>query len=171
MTQPKYAPIPLEDEVRAGYRLAAPRPWRPGRPADFRPGRRVALDGGGTPGPDQGYALRLARRFRARLVLTPGEHTDDVLTGAVVLAMRRAASVGRAPVAADIEVALLLFGYLADAPAELVAVRKRLFGGAAHDYWDQRALAAAVVDDALRRSPAELRATPRPWQEALVASV
>lgn len=161
MTQPKYAPIPIEDEVRPSYHLPSSHPWTPHRPADFRPGARPSGLGTGTPGPDQGYGLRLARRFADRLVLTAGEHEDDALAGAAVIALRRAALFGRAPVSADLELALCLFGFLEQAPAELVAERKRRFSGAAHDYWDRRQLASSVSEQSLRLSPAEARSAAR----------
>lgn len=167
MTQPKFAPIPIEDEVRPAYRLATSRPWTPSRPADFRSGRRAEGIGTGTPGPDQGYALRLARRFAGTLTLAEGEHEDDALAGAVVIALRRAASFGRAPVLADIEFALALFGFLDDAPGDLVEERKRLFRGAAHDYWDRRALAASVPEDVLGCTPAEVKASLAGWRDHL----
>lgn len=170
MTQPKFAPIPLEDEVRPGYHLPPPRPWQADRPADFRRGGRPHGEGAGSPGPDQGYALRLARRFRERIVLGAGEHGEDVLTGAVVLAMARAAGFGRAPVATDIEAALLLFGFLAEAPAELVAARRKLFAGAAHDYWEQRTLVAAVPSEVLRTGIDELRRDAGRWRGSLLTS-
>ena len=82
-------------------------------------------------------------------MLEPGEHAEDVLAGAVAIALRRASIFGRAPVAADIELALSLFGYLgrADgtaAPSELVEFRRERFAGAAHDYWRRRALADEI---------------------------
>ncbi len=152
MTQPKFAPILQEDEVRPAYRLGPPAPWRAARPGDLVPGRPAAVPGGGSPGPDQGYALLLARRFADRLVLRPGERRDDVLAGAVAIALRRASLLGRAPVAADISLALDLFGFLAEAPAGLVAERARLFAGLAHDYSRLRALAASVPEASLRRA-------------------
>lgn len=171
MTQPKFAPIPAEDEVRSGYRLPAPRPWRPHRPADFRPGRPFSGPGTGTPGPDQGYALRLARRFVERVTLAPGEHLEDALAAGVAAAMARAARAGRAPVATDIEAALLLLGYLGDADPVLVALRRRLVSGAAHDYWDQRALVAALPTEALGAPIGELRAHARAYQDRLLTTV
>lgn len=162
MTQPKYAPIPIEDEVRPSDHLPPSRPWSPHRPAEFRSRVEARGVGTGTPGPDQGYGLLLARRFAGRLTLAEGEHEDDVLAGAGVIALRRAALYGRAPVRADLELALRLFGFLdgAELPAELAAERRRLFKGAAHDYWDQRELAASVPDSMLRLGVAELQAQP-----------
>ncbi len=171
MTQPKYAPIPAEDEVRPGYHLPVPRPWRPHRPADFRPGRRFSGRGAGTPGPDQGYALRLARRFAERVQLAPGEHLDDALAAAVTAAMARAARAGRAPVATDVEAALWLLGYLGEADPALVTLRRHLVTGAAHDYWDRRALVAALPPEALAAPIAELRADARAYQNRLVGTV
>jgi len=167
MTQPKYAPILEADEVRPASRLAPPRAWTPHRPGEIRPGARPSGRGLGDPGPDQGYALGLAERFSDRLVLGAGERRDDVLAGAVALAMRRAASFGRAPVSADLEVALGLFGFFGEAPAELLERRRALFAGASHDYWDQRELAQSVPEETLRLSPAAVRAEPENWRALL----
>jgi hypothetical protein len=106
--------------------------------------------------------LELAARFVDRLALEPGERVEDVLAGAVAVAMRRAAMFGRAPVGADIELALELFGYLAPddgkpPPSELVAFRRERFAGADHDYWRRRALADEVPGDALRLKPEVVR--------------
>lgn len=165
MTQPKFAPIPLEDEVRPGYRLGVPAPWtavRPGELVEVRPSRGAqpvaTRRGRGSPGPDAGYAMRLAERVAERIVLAKGEHAEDVLAGAVAIAMRRAAIFGRAPVRADLEVALGLFGFLGEAPAELVARRRTLFAGVDHDEWARRVLVDAVEEADLRRSPAEVAA-------------
>lgn len=167
MTQPSYAPIPIEDETRPVSRLGPAAPWRADRPAElFRtsPARRSATEsspaGRGAPGPDQGYALRLAERFADRLVLEAGERADDVLAAAVAVAMRRAALLGRAPVAPDLEVALGLFGYLAPAAPELVAARRRLVAGVGHDEWRRRELANAIDEGRLRAPVAEAAARP-----------
>lgn len=166
MTQPKFAPIPLEDEVRPGYRLGVPAPWLPARPGELlevRPRRGTetpaASRGRGSPGPDAGYAMRLAERLAGSVVLAKGEHLDDVLAGAVALAMRRAAVFGRAPVRADLEVALGLFGFLGEAPAEVVARRRALFAGVDHDEWALRSLVDAVEEAELRRTPTQAAAS------------
>jgi hypothetical protein len=165
MTQPKFFPISIEDEVRPTRRLSVPRRWQPHRPADFAPGAFPQTKGSGVPGPDQGYALRLAERFADRLQLAPGEHADDVLAGILPVAMRRAALYGRAPVATDLELALTVFGCLGDAPDGLVERRRELFKGAAHDYWARRELAHLVPEATLRLTPAEARSRLAAWAE------
>jgi hypothetical protein len=132
----------------------------------------------GIPGPDQGYALELARRFEDRLVLEPGEHASDVLAGAVAIALRRAALFGRAPVGADVELPLRLFKYIVDEgrtwpSSELVAWRQKHFGGAAHDYWRRRVLADSIPEATLRLKPAtiaaRLESEPGSWSQFLAA--
>jgi hypothetical protein len=169
MTQPKYAPVTESAEVRPMYKLPVAGEWTAHRPADYAPrpqiGHRPNM---GSPGPDQGYALRVAEGFADRLQLTDGEHSDDVLAGAVIVALRRAASLGRAPVSHDIEMALHLFGYLDAAAPELVATRKRLFAGIAHDYWQQRDLADLIPESTLKLSAPtvrdRVRADPGAWR-------
>jgi hypothetical protein len=165
MTQPRFAPIALADEVRPGYRLGPPRPWAADRPADFRAGPPASGHGTGTTGPDQGFALLLAKRLVDRLVLTPGERPEDVLAGAASIALRRASLFGRAPVLADLEIVLAIFGYLAPAPPELVEFRRRLFAGVSHDYWAERALAHQVPEKTLRRAVGEIDAAASDWRE------
>ena len=165
MTQPKFAPIQYEDEVRPSYHLAPPSRWVADRPADFRAGPRPDGKASGIPGPDQGYVLLLAERIAPRIVLSDGEHRDDVVAGAVGLALRRASLFGRAPVLPDLEVALRLFGYLEQPPAELVSFRRPLFDGLAHDYWRQRELAHLVPEALLRQRPDQV--TAGAWRELL----
>jgi len=169
MTQPKFAPIAREDEVRPSYRLEPPEPWRAHRPGDLVPGARTILPGAGIPGPDQGYGLGLAKRFTDKLVLRPGEHVDDVLAGAFAIGMRRASLYGRAPVSADIELPLVIFGYLASCEDDLAELRHHLFAGVAHSYDQQRSLAARIPESTLRMKPADVAQTEGGWR-ALVGS-
>lgn len=107
----------------------------------------------GTPGPDKGYALHLARRLEEELRLAAGESAEDVVVGSAVLAGRRAALLGRAPVADDIRTALALWGWLTDeAPEGLVALRRTVFSALAHDDAAQRALTDRVPERALLMS-------------------
>lgn len=162
MTQPKFAPLTERAEVREAYKLPVASQWYAHRPADYRPQPHARhRPNTGTPGPDQGYALLLAERLRERVRLTDLEHEDDVLAGAVAIALRRASMLGRAPVLGDIELALDLFGFLEGAPEDLVEARERLFAGIAHDYWQQRDLADLIPESTLRLPLAEVRAAMR----------
>jgi hypothetical protein len=158
MTQPKFAPVAESGEVREAYKLPVAHEWVSHRPSDYTPvPNAVHRPNTGIPGPDQGYALHLAERFADRLVLTDVEHAEDVLTGAVMIGLRRASMYGRAPVSHDIELALHLFGYLGGAPEELVETRERLLAGISHDYWQQRDLADLVPEATLRLPLAQVR--------------
>lgn len=179
MTQPKFAPIMEQHEVRAGYQLGVPGPWEIHRPGESRPAPHAQnLAGLGIPGPDQGYALELATRFEDRLGLEPDERAEDVLAGAVAIALRRAAIFGRAPVGGDVELALNLFKYLVGGDGtspsgDLVAWRREHLAGAAHDYWRRRALADAIPEATLRLKPGtvaqRLETEPASWQELVGA--
>ena len=152
MTQPEYVPIAPGDRVRGIERLPVPRSWTPDRPAEtaggFQPtGRRL-----GAVGPDQGFALKLARQFTDRLQLADGEHAEDAVAGCVGVATKRSAIFGRAPVVYDLDHAFSLWGFLGGAPDELIAFRKPLFAGASHHYWEQRDIVDLVPEATLRLS-------------------
>jgi len=137
-----------------------PQPWMADRPAGLSHGQPVG-SGLGVPGPDQGYALRLARRFEDELLLSAGEQAADAVAGCVGVALRRAALFGRAPVAADLEIAFRLFGFLPPAPDESVAAwRKELFRGISHPhhYAEVRHLVDSVPEQVLRMPPGEVEA-------------
>ncbi len=164
MAQPEYVPLSPADRVRPAERLPVPDSWRQDRPAEITTpgaptGRRF-----GTPGPDQGYALKLAERFEERLELGPGEHAEDAVAGCLGVALRRAALFGRAPVVHDLELAFTLWGFLGGAPAELVEVRMPLFQGVSHDYDRQREIAERVAESTLRLTPAAVRERLAEWR-------
>lgn len=163
MTQPDYVPLAGADRVRPSDRLTLPGSWKADRPGDLD--RLMLPRGGGfgQAGPDLGYGLKLAKRFLDQLVLTPGEHTVDVLAGCFACGAKRAATFGRAPVIYDMRWAYTIWGYLAEAPAELVDLRVPLFRGAAHDYAAQRAIVDTV-------SPSALPLTPEAAAEQVAAS-
>ena len=169
MTQPDYVPVSAEGRVRPVRRLPAPESWSPERPGELR---RYSQPNGrlmGVPGPDQGYALLLAERVLPELVLMPGEEANDVVSGAVAIALRRASLFGRAPVLHDITHALALFGYLSEAERDLVEFRRELFAGAAHDYMTRRRVEAAPTEDALRSSHTDFVGDQSGWRERLAA--
>src|SRR5580658_3784373 len=114
MTQPTFVPISEADQVRPARHLHVPGAWTVSRPAELgvptaHHGRSV-----GTPGPDAGFALRLARRFEHDLKLGAGESEHDVLLGTALIAARRAALFGRAPCIYDVQFALALWDFLVD---------------------------------------------------------
>ena len=64
MTQPSFVPIAEADQVRPSLRLEVPGGWTTDRPAELQIPIRPAGRSMGTPGSDQGFALRLARAVR-----------------------------------------------------------------------------------------------------------
>ena len=169
MAQPDFVPMTLGDRVRTADVLPIPDRWEATRPGELEGLRPPAGRSFGNTRPDQGFALKLAKRFHDRLELAPGEHAEDALSGCVGVALRRAAKFGRAPVIYDLELAFTLFGFLGGAPAELVDFRRPYFDAASHDYWDQRDIADLVAEDTLALSPAEVRSRLADWRSMLVA--
>ncbi|MEO7428136.1 MAG: hypothetical protein ABIY48_02015, partial [Acidimicrobiales bacterium] len=158
MAAPEYVPVDRTRPVRA-YESPPRRPdsWMADRPGELHGGQpRGELVG--SQGPDQGYVLTLIRRFAGKLTLTAGEHERDALAGAAAVALKRASLFGRAPVVHDLTVALTIWGFLGDAPAELVSLRKRLFEEVwhPHHYAEQRRLVDLVPADVLRQTPQQV---------------
>ncbi len=138
-----------EQNVAPGVHRPPARAWFADRPGDLRGGQpRGPLLG--APGPNIGYALTLVERARDRVALAPNEHAADALTVIGELAMKRAASYGRAPVMADVEVAMLLLGYQGGVDPDVAKWRVEAVEGAHEDYWRRRALCDAVDLDVLR---------------------
>ncbi len=170
MAAPKFAPVPALDDAR-GYESPAhvPDAWVADRPGDivgFQPeGSRL-----GYQGPDQGFALKIAKGFHDRLQLTAGESRADAVGGCLGIALRRASLFSRAPVVHDLTIAFTIWGFLdADAPADLVAVRSEAFAGVGnvtHHYDDARELVDRVPEATLRMTPQQVAAAyPAKWQE------
>lgn len=172
MAAPEYVPTDPTARVRS-YTSSPRRPesWVADRPGDLHEGQPRG-DRFGAPGPDLGFALKIARTFDDRLRLQDGESHHDVVGGCVQVAMKRASLFGRAPVVHDLTVAFTVWGYLDEAPdPELVAVRRRMFEGvghAAHHYVELRAVVDAVPEATLRLAPAQLEAAHRAdWRSLL----
>jgi hypothetical protein len=159
MAAPEYVPQPKDDHPRV-YESPPWRaePWFADRPGDLR-GPQPHGPRLGYPGPDQGFALLLARRFEGRLVLGPGEDENDVIAGCVEIANKRASLAGRAPVIHDLTVAFTVWGYLAEADPELVRLRKRYFQAVANPlhYSERRRVVDVVPVAVLQMSPADLQ--------------
>jgi hypothetical protein len=172
MAAPQYIPVPPIQRIKAyESHEAIPDAWTPGRPGELV-GRQPSGNGLGSQGPDQGYGLLLANRFRDRLCLVDGEEIEDALRGCLNIALRRASIYGRAPVIHDFTMAFTLWGFLdAVAPAELVALRRRVFegvGNVVHHYAEGRAVADRVPELTLRQTPESLTAAyARNWRVPL----
>ena len=164
MAAPDYVPPVMADKPRPTLPIPPPGRWVSTRPADL-PSAQPRGPRLGSPGPDQGYALQLVQRFHGKLRLTSGEDEHDAVAGAVAVAMRRASIFGRAPIVADLELAFGLFGFLDDAPADLVEWRRGAFRGASHDYWDQRDIVDRIPETTLRTTPAEVRRRGNEWKQ------
>jgi hypothetical protein len=102
--------------------------------------------GFGTPCPDGGYAIHLARRRLPHWDLMADEREDDALAAISVLAIKRAGRIGRAPVIHDIDAAAALLGYDADAPDGLRRWRARTITGIRLRYAERRALVDRVPE-------------------------
>jgi hypothetical protein len=172
MAAPDYVPVLPQDRPRRPEQLPPARPWVADRPGDFLHQRAAQPTGAllGSPGPDLGYALKLATSLGDR-VRVRGEGRHDVDAGCVAVAMKRSALFGRAPVIFDLEVGYGVWGFLTDdPPAELVAFRAPRFEGAAHRYHDQRAIVDRVPEATLRLTPAQVQERLADWRSLLVTS-
>jgi hypothetical protein len=166
----------LDDEPRQlpnlspGVTLPPARGWRADRPGDLVDGIQPRGALLGSPGPNIGYALLLTRRVAETFVRSPVEHGEDVEAVVAALAMKRAASFGRAPVAADIECAALVLGYTGSPSAEFVELRAEAVDDAHHDYEAVRTICDAVPLEMLRLAPSALAARAGEVQAALLES-
>lgn len=158
MAAPEYVPQPAIRYVRS-YESPPrrPEPWRAARPGD-EPWHQPGGPQLGAQGPDQGYMYVLARRFAGKLQLAHDENERDALVGAVGVALKRASLFGRAPVLHDLTVALTVWGFLGDAPPDLIAYRQPLFEEVSNPlhYAEQRRIVDLVPEDVLRLSPDEV---------------
>jgi hypothetical protein len=158
MAAPEFVPLSPTDKTRV---YSSP-PWsgdqwladRPGELGGRQPlGPRL-----GYPGPDQGFVLKLARSFEPTIVLVEGEKVDDAIAGCGAVALKRASLFGRAPVVHDLVAAFTIWGFLAEADAELVRLRRPLFEEVAnpHHYMELRRVADLVPQAVLRMSHQEI---------------
>ena len=161
MTQPKYVPIAISDEVRPAFKLEPPKAWVPHRPGEHRFGARLRRAASVPRDPDQGYALGLADGIFRPVVLGHGEHLDDALAAGDPGRTAPPRALGARRSAADLEFAF------ARSATDLRCCRPRpaassVVRGAAHDDWiRRREVADLVPEDALRLGPAEAANSPR----------
>ncbi|MDG2427084.1 MAG: hypothetical protein P8M16_01540 [Acidimicrobiales bacterium] len=153
MTAPSYVPQSAVRSTERAYlsprrRLGS---WHADRPGEVTEGQPRG-EGLGSQGPDQGYALRLARGFTTQLRLGVNEHAADVIAGCVSVALKRAALFGRAPMVADLELAFRIFGFLDEIPTgNRLDERRHLFAEASHHhhYAEVRRIADRVPEGVL----------------------
>jgi hypothetical protein len=164
-----YVPTREEDAPRRSVAIPPASGWRAARPGDIDPavgsGRKGVLFG--TPGPDSGYALTLAGRFGDRIAAVAPETVHDAEMIGAQVAMRRGGLFGRAPIALDVELGLTLFGWLGDAPADLVEWRRLGVAGVAHDYPRRIGLVEGIPDAVIRQKPEEIRGRLAEWRQLL----
>jgi hypothetical protein len=156
MTQPTFVPISEADQVRPARHLHVPGAWTATRAAEFA--GPVAARGPrvGSPGPDSGFAMRLAHRFEHDLKLGEGEAAHDALYGVALIAAKRAARFGRAPSIYDVQFALSYWSFLAEVPAAQQAIRRPIFSAVSHDYVAQRALVDAIPEETFGLQPSDV---------------
>jgi hypothetical protein len=145
-----------------------PTAWSPERPGVVE-GLQPAGPRLGAQGPDQGFALTIARRLAPKVRLQAGERIDDAIRGCVLIALRRASLFSRAPIVHDVTLAFTIWGYFDEQPpADLVARRTELFegvGNVLHHYAEGRRIADLVPESTLRMTPeAAAAASPASWQ-------
>lgn len=160
-----YVPVNAEDAPRRSVAIPPAKRWVAARPGDLVPAGAGNLQG--ATGPDSGYALTLAQRFHDQVEVVFPETAHDAEGVAAELAMRRASILGRAPIAADLELTFTLFGWLGGAPPELVEWRRFAAADIGHAYPRRRALVNAVPASTLRLSAAEARGQLSRWRELL----
>jgi hypothetical protein len=144
-----------------------PDPWLAERPGDFM-GAQPRGDLLGTPGPDPGYALKLAEELFVPKLQLGDVAVDDAVAGCLAVALKRSSMFGRAPIARDLRLAFRLWGFLDEpAPPELAELRRRLFEEASHPhhYRRTRIIADTVPESTLRMQPDEVH--PADWRKLL----
>lgn len=115
MAQPPF--VPNQPKLSADFYESPNRTrgkWKPSRPGEIVGPHQPQGNGAGWQGPDQGYVLVLAERFRNQIQLPPNApfSTGQVLAGCCAVALKRASIFGRAPVSDDLEAGLAIWGFL-----------------------------------------------------------
>src|SRR6056297_2235254 len=162
MAAPKFTPVEPTDRPRS-YSSPdhVPGSWSPDRPGDIE-GFQPQGDRLGAPGPDQGFAIKIATSLQSKVHLADGEQHEDVMRGILGVALRRASLFSRAPVVHDLTIAYTVWGFFDPEPdPELVALRTPLFEGlrhVAHHYSEGRIVVDHVPTETLRKTPAQVEA-------------
>jgi len=135
---------------------AGPNPerrWTPDRPGDVA-GTGVPWGGAfGTPGPDAGYAIKLAAG--RDLILAENEHRADANLAVAAVAAARASLASRGPTKIDLDAAIVILGY--DTESDFGAIRAAAIAGAAHHPQRIRRLVAGIPMDVVEDTADDLR--------------
>ena len=146
--------------------------WRADRPGDLS---GVAATAGrtlrGTPGPNVGYGYTLTERAHDRFQLAAHEDLHDAMSVVAEIGMKRASAFGRAPVMADIDLAMALLGYDGSADAAFAAWRAQAVHEAGHSYLARRAIVDSVPESTLAKKVADLGPDVATWRTAVQAPV
>lgn len=169
MAAPKSAPAGERASTYYSSPDVVPDGWSPDGPGLVE-GLQPAGPRLGAQGPDQGFALTIAKRLAPQLTLKDGERQDDAIRGCLGIALRRASMFSRAPVVHDLRIAFTIWGYLDVRPdRDLVLLRRKLFEGVGqvnHHYREGRKIADMVPESTLRMTPDEVNAAyPDRWRE------
>jgi hypothetical protein len=169
MAAPKFAPSGAREDKFYSSPDVVPDAWNPERPG-IVDGLQPVGDRLGPMGPDQGYALTIARKLMPRIRLTAGDRLDDAIQGCLGIALRRASMFSRAPVVHDLNIAFTIWGFYDETPpADLLARRAELFEGVGkvnHHYAEGRKIADLVPEATLRLTPESAAAKyPLAWRE------
>lgn len=169
MAAPRSAPA--DDRAPRYYESpeVVPDGWTPDRPGvvdGLQPSGPLL----GSQGPDQGYALTLARRLAPKIHVQGLERVDDAIRGCLGIALRRASMFSRAPVIHDLTIAFTIWGFFDENPPDdLIARRPQLFEGVGnvnHHYAEGRLIADLVPEATLRMTPEAVAAAyPARWRE------
>jgi len=145
-----------KDEAEPG----SPRRWKPGRPGELFSPADVAWGGKfGRPGPGTGFVLKLIKRAK----FDRGQRAKLTESVIATVAGARASLFGRAPTAADVEVALVLLGLhpeglSADKAAALDKRRTEALDHAAHELRKGTSFLEQIPVAHLEATPDKLRA-------------
>lgn len=169
MAAPKSAPAGARASRHYSSPDVVPESWNPDRPGVVE-GLQPVGPRLGAQGPDQGYALTIARRLAPRVHLQGRERLDDAIRGCLGIALRRASLYSRAPVVHDLTIAFTIWGFFdAEPPDDLIARRPQLFEGVGdvnHHYAEGRTIADLVPEATLRLTPEQVAAAyPERWRE------
>lgn len=169
MSQPQSVPTSPVGSTHYESPPRRNRVWNADRPGDVVNDGQPAGSLVGSQGPNQGFALKLARHFDDQLVLVDGEHKADVVAGCVAVALKRASAFGRAPTVHDIRCAFAIFGFLGPAEPDFVALRRELFEEVAHPhhYAERRAIVDAVPTEFLARPHQRIIEDAVEWRSVL----